>query len=101
MTSGSRHSAYGLSLTSNSLLDILLRSLKADANEICRWLIECDMDKLTLNSLEQFDKALPEDNILGQYQQLKENIEELDPSEQFLVVVSLRNPLVSIPMSTD
>lgn len=46
------------------------------------------MDKLTLNSLEQFDKALPEDNVLGQYQQLKENIEELDPCEQFLVVVS-------------
>lgn len=69
-------------------LNILLRSLKADAAEICRWLIECDMDKLTLNSLEQFDKALPEDTVLGQYQQLKENIEELDPSEQFLVVVS-------------
>lgn len=51
------------------------------------------MDKLNLNILEQFDKSLPDDKILGQYQELKENIDELDSSEQFLVIVNYLNNL--------
>lgn len=71
----------------------MLKSLKADSNEIYNWLIECNMDKLNLNILEQFDKSLPDDKILGQYQELKENIDELDSSEQFLVIVNYLNNL--------
>ena len=47
------------------------------------------MEKLNLNCLEQFEKCLPDDKILGQYQELKENIDELDASEQFLVIVNI------------
>jgi hypothetical protein len=46
------------------------------------------MDKLNQTYLEQLEKYLPEDKILAQYQELKENIDDLDSSEQFLVVVS-------------
>jgi hypothetical protein len=45
------------------------------------------LEKLNLSCLEQLEKYLPEDKILGQYQELKENIDELDPSEKFLVIV--------------
>ncbi len=67
---------------------ILIRSLKADPNEICRWLIECDLNKLNLDSLVQLEKFLPDDKILAQYQDLKENIDDLDSSEKFLVIIS-------------
>jgi hypothetical protein len=67
---------------------ILLKSLKTDSKEIYNWLVECNMDKLSLTTLEQLEKYLPEDKMLTQYQELKENIEELDTSEQFLVTVS-------------
>lgn len=46
------------------------------------------MDKLSPTSLEQLEKFLPEDRIISKYQELKENIDELDNSEQFLVIVS-------------
>ncbi len=65
-----------------------MKSLKAHPNEIYKWLIECNMDKLNQTYLEQLEKYLPEDKILAQYQELKENIDDLDSSEQFLVVVS-------------
>lgn len=71
-------------------LSILLRSLKAEPNEISRWLVECNTDKLTVVVLEQLEKFLPEDKTLVKYQELKENIDELDNSEKFLVVVSFR-----------
>ena len=45
------------------------------------------MDKLSVSCLEQLEKYLPDDKTLGQYQELKENIDELDNSEQFLVIV--------------
>lgn len=69
-------------------LSILIRSLKADPNEICQWLMDCDLEKLNQSYLEQLEKFLPEDKILGQYQELKENIDELDNSEKFLVIIS-------------
>lgn len=75
------------SLKNIYFLAILLKSLKADANEIYKWLLECNLEKLTLNSLEQLEKFLPEDKILLKYQELKENIDELDNSEKFLVIV--------------
>ena len=68
---------------------ILLKSMKAEQDEIYRWLIECNMEKLNLDLLIQFDKSLPDDKILNQYQELKENIDELDTSEQFLVTVRI------------
>ena len=45
------------------------------------------MDKLSPASLEQLEKFLPDDKIIMKYQELKENIDELDNSEQFLVIV--------------
>ena len=69
-------------------LSILLKSLKADPHEICEWLVECNLDKLTQSYLEQLEKYLPEDKVLVQYQELKENIDELDCSEKFLVIIS-------------
>ena len=74
---------------SNLFLAILLRSLKTDPNEIYTWLLECNLERLNLSCLEQLEKYLPEDKILGQYQELKENIDELDPSEKFLFIVIL------------
>jgi hypothetical protein len=65
--------------------------MKAEQDEIYRWLIECNMEKLNLDLLIQFDKSLPDDKILNQYQELKENIDELDTSEQFLVTVRIKN----------
>ena len=47
------------------------------------------MEKLSPTSLEQLEKFLPEDRIINKYQELKENIDELDNAEQFLVIVSL------------
>lgn len=68
-------------------LNIMLKTLKAEPNEISRWLIECNSDRLTLVILEQLEKFLPEDKLIVKYQELKENIDELDMSEKFLVVV--------------
>ena len=70
---------------------ILIKSLKSDPNEIYKWLVECNMEKLSPTSLEQLEKFLPEDKIISKYQELKENIDELDSSEQFLVIVSQLN----------
>lgn len=67
---------------------IMLKTLKTDPNEFSRWLIECNTTKLTSVILEQLEKNLPEDKILLKYQELKENIDELDNSEKFLVVIS-------------
>jgi diaphanous 2 len=69
-------------------ISILIKSLKVDSNEICQWLMDCDLDKLNQSYLEQLEKFLPEDKILAQYQELKENIDELDNSEKFLVTIS-------------
>ena len=69
-------------------ISILIRSLKADPNEIYKWLVDCNLERLNLDSLVQLEKFLPDDKLLGQYQELKENIDELDPSEKFLVVIS-------------
>lgn len=51
--------------------------------------MECDLNKLSQSSLEQLEKFLPEDKILTKYQELKENIDDLDSSEKFLVIVKL------------
>jgi hypothetical protein len=69
-------------------LAILIKSLKSDPLEIYRWLVDCNTEKLSPASLEQLEKFLPEDKVIMKYQELKENIDELDNSEQFLVVVS-------------
>ena len=69
-------------------ISILLKSIKADPNEICQWLIDCNVEKLNQSYLEQLEKFLPDDKILSQYQELKENIDELDSSEKFLVIIS-------------
>ncbi len=69
-------------------ISILIRSLKADPNEIYKWLVDCNLERLNLDSLIQLEKFLPDEKILGQYQELKENIDELDPSEKFLVIIS-------------
>ena len=69
----------------------MLKSFKADPNEVYKWLIACDLEKLSQNSLEQLEKFLPEDKILAKYQELKENIDDLDPSEKFLVIVSYKS----------
>ena len=65
--------------------------MKSDPNEIYKWLVECNMEKLSPTSLEQLEKFLPEDKIISKYQELKKNIDELDSSEQFLVIVSQLN----------
>jgi hypothetical protein len=62
--------------------------MKVDTREIQKWILECNFDKLTLSCLEQMEKFLPEDKILTKYQELKENIADLDSSEQFLVIIS-------------
>lgn len=69
-------------------ISILIKSLKSEPSEIYRWLVDCNMEKLSPASLEQLEKFLPEDKIISKYQELKENIDELDNSEQFLVIVS-------------
>lgn len=48
---------------------------------------------LTPMMIEQIEKFLPEDRILKKYEELKENIDKLDNSEQFLVMVI--QPLLS------
>ncbi len=73
---------------------ILIKSLKADPTEIYKWLIDCNTDKLSPASLEQLEKCLPEDKIIMKYQEFKENIDVLDSSEKFLVIVSFRNELI-------
>lgn len=69
-------------------LAILLKSFKADPKEIFEWLMKCDLNKLSQSSLEQLEKFLPDDTTLAKYQELKENIDDLDSSEKFLVIVS-------------
>jgi hypothetical protein len=71
-------------------ISILIKSLKSEPSEIYRWLVDCNMEKLSPASLEQLEKFLPEDKIISKYQELKENIDELDNSEQFLVIVSYK-----------
>lgn len=67
---------------------ISIKSLKADSQEIYRWLLECDLQSVDTASFINLEKLLPEDKVIAQYQELKENIDELDKSEQFLVVIS-------------
>lgn len=55
--------------------------------------MECDLNKLSQSSLEQLEKFLPEDNTLIKYQELKENIDDLDSSEKFLVIVRNKNKI--------
>ncbi|RNA05588.1 diaphanous -like protein [Brachionus plicatilis] len=69
-------------------LSILLKSFKADPKEIFEWLMKCDLNKLSQSSLEQLEKFLPDDTTLAKYQELKENIDDLDSSEKFLVIIS-------------
>lgn len=65
-----------------------MKSLKSEANEIRKLLLECDLSKLNETLLEQLDKNLPEDKIIQQYANIKCPLEELDASEQFLVELS-------------
>lgn len=58
--------------------------------------MECDLNKLSQSSLEQLEKFLPEDNTLIKYQELKENIDDLDSSEKFLVIVRDKKRFIKI-----
>jgi hypothetical protein len=66
----------------------MLKSTKAEPRDFQKWILECNFDKLKLEILEQMEKYLPSDETLGLYQELKENIEDLDQCEQYLVLIS-------------
>ena len=44
-------------------ISILIKSTKSDAQDIYQWIIDCNLEKLNQNYLEQLEKIFPENNF--------------------------------------
>jgi len=78
-------------------LAILLGSIKVPYEEIKRWIIEMDEEKLNVGIIEQLIKYLPEPEQMKQLAGLKDEVASLADPEQFGVMVCIHPLCISSP----